>query len=126
MTVIHENDVPETLQPGRYMRWLVNEDALKSQYMSACVIRVLPGEEVRPAHSHPKSEEIIYIMSGSGKVMIEGEVSAVQAGSLVLFEQGKVHMLKNTGSTEMKVICVFAPATSLDNYQMFEEISFPK
>ena len=126
MTVIHENDVPETLQPGRYMRWLVSDDALKAQYLSACVIRVLPGEEVRPAHSHPKSEEIIYIMSGSGKVMIEGEVSAVQAGSLVLFEQGKVHMLKNTGSTEMKVICVFAPATSLDNYRMFEDVSFPE
>ena len=128
MTVIHENDVPETLQPGRYMRWLVSDDetSLKAQHLSSCVIRVLPGEEVRPAHSHPKSEEVIYIVSGSGKVMIEGEVTDVKTGSLVLFEQGKVHMLKNTGSTEMKVICVFAPATSLDNYVMFEDISFPE
>ncbi len=125
MTIIHENDVPETKQPGRFMRWLVNDDTLKAQYLSVCVIRVLPGEAVRPAHSHPRSEEAIYIVSGSGKVMIEGEVGSVKAGSLVLFEQGKVHMLKNTGDEEMKVVCFFAPATRLDNYRLFEDVSFP-
>jgi mannose-6-phosphate isomerase-like protein (cupin superfamily) len=86
----------------------------------------MPGEAVRPAHSHPKSEELIYIITGSGKVMIENEVGDVRAGSAILFEQGKVHMLKNTGDVEMKVICFFAPATSIDNYKMFEDIEFPE
>ena len=27
---------------------------------------------------------------------------------------------------EMKVICFFAPATSVDNYLIFEEIEFPE
>ena len=126
MTIIHENEVPEVEHPGRFMRWLVNEDSLQANNLSVCVIRVMPGETVRPAHSHPKSEELIYIITGSGKVMIENEVGEVSAGSAVLFEQGKIHMLKNTGDVEMKVICFFAPATSLDNYKMFEDISFPE
>ncbi len=126
MTIIHENDVPEVQHPGRFMRWLVSEESMKANNLSVCVIRVMPGETVRPAHSHPKSEELIYIMSGNGKVMIEGEVGEVKTGSAILFEQGKVHMLKNTGEVEMKVICFFAPATSLDNYKMFEDISFPE
>lgn len=126
MTIIHESEVPETLQPGRYMRWLVNDDSLQAKNLSVCVIRVMPGEAVRPAHSHPKSEELIYIITGVGKVMIEGEVGDIKAGSAILFEQGKVHMLKNTGQVEMKVICFFAPATSLDNYKMFEDIEFPE
>ena len=126
MTIIHESEVPEVEHPGRFMRWLVNEDSLQAKNLSVCVIRVMPGEAVRPAHSHPKSEELIYIMTGSGKVMIEGEVAAVRAGSAILFEQGKVHMLKNTGDVEMKVICFFAPATNIDNYKMFEEIEFPE
>lgn len=125
MTIIHENDVPETEQPGRYMRWLANKNALQAKNLSVCVIRVLPGETVKPAHSHPKSEELIYIITGNGKVMIENEVGSVRAGTAVLFEQGKVHMLKNTGDEEMKVICFFAPATSIDNYKMFENITFP-
>ena len=125
MMIIHENDVPETEQPGRFMRWIVNEDSLPAKNLSVCVIRVLPGETVRPAHSHPNSEELIYIMSGSGKVMIEGEIGDVKTGSAILFEQGKVHMLKNTSDVEMKVICFFAPATNLDNYKLIEKIVFP-
>lgn len=126
MTILHESKVEELELPGRYMRWLANADSLPAKNLSVCVIRVLPGEAVRPAHSHPHSEELIYIISGSGKVMIEGAVGEVTAGSAILFEQGKVHMLKNTGAVEMKVICFFAPATSLDNYKTFEDISFPE
>jgi mannose-6-phosphate isomerase-like protein (cupin superfamily) len=69
---------------------------------------------------------LIYILTGRGKVMIEGEIGDVRAGTAVLFEQGKIHMLKNAGDEEMKVACFFAPATSLDNYRTFEEIGFPE
>ena len=126
MTIIHESEVPEVEHPGRFMRWLANEDSLQAKNLSVCVIRVMPGEAVRPAHSHPHSEELIYIITGNGKVMIENEVGEVRAGSAVLFEQGKVHILKNTGDVEMKVICFFAPATNLDNYKIFEGIEFPE
>lgn len=126
MTILHETDVPETALPGRYLRWLANGNSLPAKNLSFCVIRVMPGDTVKPAHSHPNSEELIYIITGNGKVMIENEVGEVAAGSAVLFEQGKVHMLKNTGDTEMKVACFFAPATSLDNYKTFENISFPE
>lgn len=126
MTIIHETDVPEVRRPGRYMRWLADEDSLHAKNLSVCVIRVMPGESVKPAHSHPYSEELIYIITGSGKVMIEHEVGDVRAGSAILFEQGKIHILKNTGDVEMKVICFFAPATNLDDYKIFENVEFPE
>jgi mannose-6-phosphate isomerase-like protein (cupin superfamily) len=126
MTIIHETEVPEIKHPGRFMRWLAGEDSLRAKNLSVCLIRVMPGETVRPAHAHPNSEELIYIITGSGKVMIENEVGDVRTGSAILFEQGKVHMLRNTGNVEMKVICFFAPATSVDNYKIFDHISFPQ
>jgi quercetin dioxygenase-like cupin family protein len=89
------------------------------------VIRVAPGEKVRPAHSHPNGEEVIYIIQGSGRVLVDGEVSPVSEGTAVLFPRGKVHMLHNTGAEEMKVVCFFAPATGLENYQMHEGVDFP-
>ena len=127
MTVpaIHEDDAEELGLPGRGLRWLVSKDAVKATNCSACVIRVAPGEKVRPAHSHPNGEEVIYIMKGSGRVLVAGEVRPVSAGTCVLFPQGAVHMLHNTGSEEMKVICFFAPATGLDNYLMHEGVDFP-
>jgi mannose-6-phosphate isomerase-like protein (cupin superfamily) len=50
----------------------------------------------------------------------------VKQGSAVLFPQGKVHMLRNTGLEEMKVVCFFAPATNLENYKFFDDVQFPE
>jgi quercetin dioxygenase-like cupin family protein len=123
--LLHESDAEELDLPGRHLRWVAGPGTLPAGHCSACVIRVAPGEKVRPAHSHPNGEEVIYIIRGSGRVLVAGEVSAVEAGTTVLFPQGAVHMLHNTGSEEMKVVCFFAPATSLDNYQMHEGVDFP-
>ena len=107
------------------MRWLVAPERVAAEHCSACVIRVAPGEKVRPAHSHPNGEEVIYILRGSGRVLVAGEVAAVREGTAVLFPQGAVHMLHNTGKEEMKVVCFFAPPTGLDNYRMHEDVDFP-
>ena len=122
---IHETDVRELDLPGRHLRWIVSPEGLPAEGCSACVIRVSPGDKVRPAHSHPHGEEVIYILQGEGRVLVAGEVSPVRAGSVVLFPRGAVHMLHNTGSDEMKVVCFFAPSTSLDNYKMYEDVDFP-
>jgi quercetin dioxygenase-like cupin family protein len=127
MTVpaLHEDDVEALGLPGRQLKWVVAPDALKAEHCSACVIRVAPGDKVRPAHSHPNGEEVIYIVSGSGRVMVEGEVTPIRAGTTVLFPRGAVHMLHNTGGVEMKVMCFFSPPTGLDNYKMYEGVDFP-
>jgi quercetin dioxygenase-like cupin family protein len=127
MTVpaMHEDDAEEVGLLGRHMRWLVSNDALKASNCSVCVIRVAPGEKCRPAHSHPNGEEVIYIINGSGRVLVAGEVRNVSGGTAVLFPQGAIHMLHNTGREEMKVVCFFAPATGVDNYQLHEGVDFP-
>jgi quercetin dioxygenase-like cupin family protein len=123
--VVHENEVDALDLPGRRLSWLVTQDNVEAQHCSMCMIRVAPGQTVRPAHSHPNGEEVIYIITGSGKVMIEGVVHAVRAGSAVLFPQGAIHMLQNSGAEEMKVVCFFAPPSSLDTYKFFDDIEFP-
>jgi quercetin dioxygenase-like cupin family protein len=123
--LIHESEAESLDLPGRNLRWLANADLLGAKHLSMCVITVEPGQTVRPAHSHPNGEEIIYIVSGSGRVMVSGEVSPVREGTAVLFPQGEIHMLQNNGGTQMKVACFFAPATSLENYKFFEDVEFP-
>jgi quercetin dioxygenase-like cupin family protein len=123
--IVHEDDVEALGLPGRQLSWLVAAGALEARHCSACVIRVAPGDKVRPAHAHPLGEEVIYIIRGSGRVLVAGEVSPVRTGSTVLFPRGAVHMLHNTGTEEMKVVCFFAPATGLENYEMHEGVDFP-
>jgi quercetin dioxygenase-like cupin family protein len=125
VSLVHENDIEELDLPGRHLRWLVNKERLNAQYLSMCVIRVQPGQTVKPAHSHPNGEEVIYILTGSGRVYVDGAIDSVRAGTAVLFPQGAIHMLQNNGDEEMKVACFFAPATDLSNYKFFEDVEFP-
>ncbi|MFO7300827.1 MAG: cupin domain-containing protein [Acidobacteriota bacterium] len=111
--------------PGRRLQWLVGNGGLAARECSACRIRVAPGDRVRPAHSHPNGEEVIYIIRGSGRVLVGSDVAPVDAGSVVLFPRGVVHMLHNTGSEEMEVVCFFAPSTGLENYVAHEDVDFP-
>lgn len=123
---IHESEIEELKLPGRGLRWLVTDSCLNAEHLSVCVIRVAPGETVRPAHSHPNGEEAIYIIRGSGSVMVDGETAPVSEGTAVLFPQGAVHMLRNSGSEEMKVVCFFAPPSKLDNYRHYDGVEFPE
>jgi quercetin dioxygenase-like cupin family protein len=122
---LHEEDVDALGLPGRQLQWMVAPGALSAEHCSTCVVRIAPGDRVRPAHSHPNGEEVIYIISGAGRVLVNGEVTAIKPGSVVLFPRGHVHMVHNTSWEEMKIVCFFAPPTGLDNYRMHEDVDFP-
>jgi quercetin dioxygenase-like cupin family protein len=124
MKIIHESEVEEKKIPGRFIRWIADEKTLQPKHLSSCVIRVMPGETVQPAHSHPEGEELIYVMSGSGEAWVDGRIEPMRAGSAVLFEQGSVHMIRNTCDEQMKVVCFFAPPTGLENYRLYEGLEF--
>jgi uncharacterized cupin superfamily protein len=125
LPIVDETMIEELDLPGRRLRWVITGETAGAKQCSMAVIRVAPGARVRPAHSHPNGEEVIYILNGFGRILIDGVVEPVKAGSAVLFPQGKVHMLHNQSNEEMKVACFFAPATSLENYVFFEDIDFP-
>lgn len=123
--VINENDVEAKDLPGRSLKWLYTPEMKQAEGFTFNVVTLDPGNTVKPAHSHKNNEELIYIVSGAGEVYIDGEVHEVSAGSAVLFSKGSVHMLKNSGSEDMKVACFFTPPATLDDYSFHEEIEFP-
>jgi mannose-6-phosphate isomerase-like protein (cupin superfamily) len=125
ISAVHEDDAEPVALPGRELRWLVAPGAIPADTCSACVIRVAPGDKCRPAHVHPNGDEVIYIVEGTGRVLVGEDVRSVSPGTAVLFPRGVVHMLHNSGAVEMKVVCFFAPPTGLHNYVMHEGVDFP-
>jgi quercetin dioxygenase-like cupin family protein len=125
LPIVDEKTIPALDLPGRRLRWVVTKETTSAQHCTMCVIQVQRGQTVRPAHSHPNGEEVIYIVQGSGRVMIDGIVEPVHEGCAVLFPQGSIHMLQNTGDEEMKVACFFAPPSDLSTYRFFEKVEFP-
>jgi len=125
MGLINESEVMEKSLGGRLLRWIVGgETGITSEFCSSCIMRVLPGETVKPAHSHPKGEELIYIIEGNGRVFVDGVIKPLKPETAVLFEKGSVHMVQNIGKKEMKVACFFAPRTNPSEYKFHPEIDF--
>ncbi len=73
------------------------------------VYEVPPGKSAYPYHYHYQSEEVFYIISGTGTLRLPDKEVTVKAGDILAFpptEQG-AHKLTNTSSTDMLVYIDF-------------------
>lgn len=123
-TVIHESEVETIDLPGRALKWLIHPSQIISEKCAFNTVTIKSGETVKPAHSHPNAEEVIYVVSGEGKVMIDNEVHNIKAGSVILFPQGSIHMVRNSGSEAMKLMCFFTSPVTLSDYKFYEDVQF--
>jgi mannose-6-phosphate isomerase-like protein (cupin superfamily) len=73
----------------------------------------LPPGSVCGEHLHSRTEELYYIISGTGDLVLDGVPHPVQPGQLIANPLGVRHELRNTGDTDLNwlVIEVFAPRT---------------
>jgi mannose-6-phosphate isomerase-like protein (cupin superfamily) len=72
------------------------------------------GQTDYHAHDRP---ELVYVVSGRGTCICEGESADVQADVVMWVRQGERHQLKNTGAETLKLATVFVPAyTAEANY----------
>jgi quercetin dioxygenase-like cupin family protein len=124
-TVIYEEDQHSLELPGRSLKWLFTPAMQLSDAFSMNVVCIQAGAGVKPAHSHPEKEEVIYVLSGKGQVYIDGNVGELRSGTAVLFPKRSVHMLRNTGEETMKVVCFFIPQATLADYAYHEQAVFP-
>lgn len=110
---------------GRDVYWLQLPSHTGSKYSSVCCTVYHPGGRAKPAHSHAKGEETVYIVSGTGKVKIGDEIYDIEPGSLFLFPQGVPHMVWNNGTVPLKLMCFYAPCAEAVEYTFHEEFDFP-
>ncbi len=64
-----------------------------------------------PDHYH-LYDEVVYVLQGDGALHIDGESTALRAGSCIHLPAKLVHSLENHGPGEMQVLGVFRPAGS--------------
>ncbi len=67
-------------------------------------------------HTHDRPE-LIYIVSGRGEAVCEGQTVEVQGDMVLWVRAGERHQMKNTGAETLKLATVFVPAyTAQANY----------
>ena len=72
------------------------------------VARFAQGAEVKP-HFHKTHTEVLYVIEGTGRMIIDGKEIDIKPGSILMNPMGKVHSMKNTGSGEIVFLQIFTP-----------------
>lgn len=73
-----------------------------------------PGQATE-RHYHRVSEEIYFVLKGSGRMEVDGDTRAVRPGDAVLIPAGAWHTLENNGSSELRILCCCSPPYSHDD-----------
>ena len=69
----------------------------------------LPPGVLTERHHHPQTEEIYYILIGTGRMEIDGQIREVGPGDAVAIPPGCSHCIQNTGSEDLVFLCSCAP-----------------
>lgn len=89
---------------------LVKLDKTQTNGHLGCVESVLaPGHLGAPPHLHNTFDELCYVLEGAVHIMVENEVTKVQAGDWHLRPKGLMHTFWNSGDTPAKTIEIGLP-----------------
>jgi mannose-6-phosphate isomerase-like protein (cupin superfamily) len=107
MPVVDNSKVPEFAIPGiRHQTIADAREGVKT--MEVWKQTIAPGGST-PVHRHA-CEEVIVILKGSGKVIVEGAETAFGPNSTLILPHDAVHQIINTGSDDMELIAALGMA----------------
>jgi oxalate decarboxylase/phosphoglucose isomerase-like protein (cupin superfamily) len=93
------------------IKWLSEPLVTATERFAMGVVLLQPGKG-HERHNHPGSEEILYVVSGQGKQMIDidGEQwEPIGAGDMVHIPADIFHATVNIGWEPLKLIAVYSP-----------------
>ena len=120
MDIINRADTkPFTTKDGSEIRELLayRNSAIRNQSLAEATIAVGTATQ---EHYHPKSEEIYYILSGTGRMKLDGELRDVGPLDAIAIPPGARHKIWNTGSEPLVLLCCCAPGYENDDTVMVE------
>ena len=72
------------------------------------IMSLKPGEDIGE-ETHDDGDQLLYLVKGTGVVVIEGKEVAFEKGSIFCVPKGTRHNVKNLGDEPMKLFTVYAP-----------------
>ncbi len=80
-------------------------DAVGLSHIGVHIIHVEPGHDTTEYHKHLYEEECVYVLSGQGKLLIEGETHLFEKGDFVGFPRNTAaHAITN--DSDETLICL--------------------
>jgi len=101
-------DVSETIRVGQLEIRYLQEGDERCQ-IGCFEMRVPPGSNVPPPHSHAGNEELIYVLEGTLRCTVGGETRDLTAGQVIGTPRGVVHAFSNPHATPVRALVMNTP-----------------
>jgi len=105
---------PFTTKDGSTIREILSHRNSGIRNQSLAEATLGPGM-VTEAHYHPNSEEIYYVLSGTGEVFVGDDVRRVEIGDGIAIPPETPHQIRNVGGKDLVFLCCCAPTYEHDD-----------
>lgn len=103
--------VPFTTADGSTIRSLLDRTNAPVRNQSLAEATIAAGEAT-VRHHHRRSEEIYYVVEGSGLMELDGRTARVSAGDAILIPPGARHRIRADATGPLRLLCACAPPYS--------------
>lgn len=79
-----------------------------AQNTQIVVMIIPPGGEIG-METHPDNDQVLLLVAGTGKVILNGEEAPYETGDVVLVRAGTEHNFVNTGDEPLKIVTTYSP-----------------
>jgi len=93
--------------------------------MGGFVLVVPPGSNVPPPHSHPDTEELVYVLEGTLQYNVDGLTRDLRAGESMGTPRGSVHGFSNPHDVVARALVVNSPDIGAGYFREVAELAGP-
>jgi quercetin dioxygenase-like cupin family protein len=86
-------------------------------------LTVPPGARVPPAHSHTDNEEILYVLEGTLRYSVDGEIRDLKPGERMYTARGSVHGFSNPHDATARALIILTPDIGAQYFRDIADIA---
>lgn len=99
---------PFTTKDGSTIRSILDRTNAPVRGQSLAEATLPPGRATE-RHYHRESEELYFLLEGTGEMELDGERRSVGPGDAILIPAGAWHTIEATGEAPLRFLCCCAP-----------------
>jgi len=110
MYTVKLNEAELMQLPKRDVRCYIGGEKMKTAVKSGTItmgMTEVPALSDMIPHSHETEEEIIFVLEGTGEVIIGGVTEQIEPYTAVKFPVGTLHQVRNTGDSLLRFVFMF-------------------
>lgn len=100
-------------------------DGSRDGSLGSFELTVPPGANVPPPHSHRDNEELVYVLEGTLRYSVDGQVRDLGPGDSMFSPRGSVHAFSNPHAQTARALVTLSPDIGAQYFRDVAELAAP-